>query len=142
MKTPDNASITVETIINAPVEKVWQHFTLPQHIEQWYQASDDGHAPRAENDLRKGGRFNIRLAAKDGSAGFDFEGVYDNIEEHKAVAYTLADGRKVALQFISEGDSTRVVEEFEPENVHSIDLQKSGWQAILDNFKKYVEGNR
>lgn len=141
MEITNNASITVEATVNAPVEKVWTYFILPQHITQWYQASDDWHAPRAENDLRKGGRFNIRMAAKDGSAGFDFEGVYDTVEEHKAIAYTLGDGRKVALRFMSEGDKTRIAEEFEAENVHSPELQRSGWQAILDSFKKYVEGN-
>jgi len=139
METANKTFVTVESTINAPVEKVWQYWSAPEHITQWCQASDDWHAPHAENDLRTGGNFKTTMAAKDGSFSFDFEGVYDRVDEHKAIEYTVADGRKVIVQFIPEGGQTRVVEEFEAENTNPVEMQKGGWQAILDNFKKYAE---
>jgi predicted 3-demethylubiquinone-9 3-methyltransferase (glyoxalase superfamily)/uncharacterized protein YndB with AHSA1/START domain len=131
--------ITVEATINAPVEKVWASWTEPQHITQWNHASDDWHCPKASNDLRVGGTLLATMAAKDGSFSFDFEGVYDAIEPLQHLAYTLGDERKVKVVFSQAGDQTRIVEEFEAETIHSVDMQQAGWQAILDNFKKHTE---
>ena len=141
METKELTSITVETLINAPIEKVWKFWSDPEHITQWCQASDDWHAPYADNDLRDGGKFRTTMAAKDGSFSFEFEGVYTKVREHEFIAYTMADGRKVAVQFESQGNQTKVTETFDPESENSVEMQQQGWQAILDNFKKYVERN-
>jgi uncharacterized protein YndB with AHSA1/START domain len=133
--------VTVESIINAPVEKVWKFWSAPEHITQWSSPSPDWHAPKAENDLQTGGKFLTRMEAKDGSFGFDFGGVYDQVKTNELIEYTLGDGRKVVVNFSSNGNSTKVVETFDAENIHPVDFQKSGWQAILDNFKNYVETN-
>jgi uncharacterized protein YndB with AHSA1/START domain len=134
-------TITVQNTVNAPVEKVWKYWTEPQHITQWCQASDDWHAPYADNDLREGGNFKTTMAAKDGSFSFDFGGVYDKVDNHKAIEYTMGDGRRVTITFEDKDNATNVVETFDPENTNSIDMQRTGWQAILDNFKKYTETN-
>ena len=134
-------TITVEAAIVAPIEKVWKYWTEPQHIIQWNNASEDWHTPHAENDLKEGGRFTSRMEAKDGSFGFDFSGNYTLVETNKLIEYTLDDDRKVSINFTSHGNETTVVETFEAENMNSIELQKGGWQAILDNFKKYVENS-
>ena len=141
METQYKTSITVENTINAPVEKVWQYWTKPEHITKWNNASDDWHTPRAENDLRVGGNFVARMEAKDGSFGFDFGGVYDAVRNNEYIEYTLGDGRKVKINFSPEGNKTKLVESFEAENTNSVELQRGGWQAILDNFKKYTEAN-
>jgi len=133
--------ITVQNTINAPVEKVWEYWNGPQHITKWAAASDDWHTTRAENDLRVGGSFLSRMEAKDGSFGFDFVGVYDAVKENELISYTIGDGRKVVVEFSKQGDATHVKESFEAEEIHSIEMQQGGWQAILDNFKKYVEAN-
>jgi uncharacterized protein YndB with AHSA1/START domain len=133
--------IAVETTVNAPVEKVWQYWTEPRHIMRWNNASADWCTTKAENDLREGGSFSATMAAKDGSFSFDFGGVYDKIKQHELIEYTLGDGRKVKVVFTSSGDQTKVVEDFEAENQNSIELQKGGWQAIMDNFKKHVEAS-
>lgn len=140
MATEQN-TITVEATINAGVEKVWEFWTNPEHVTQWAFASDDWHAPYADNDARTGGKFKTTMAAKDGSFSFDFEGEYSNVEEHALIEYTMADGRWVKISFAGDSKTTRVVEEFVPENQNSIEMQKGGWQAIMDNFKKYVEAN-
>ena len=134
-------TITIESTIQAPVGKVWKYWTLPEHIMNWSYASDDWHTPAAENDLREGGKFSSTMAAKDGSMSFDFGGVYTKVNEHKLIEYTLGDGRKVSITFCSEGNTTKVVETFDPETENAVEFQKSGWQAILDNFKKYTEAN-
>ncbi len=139
METGKKASITVEVEVNAPVQQVWKYWTEPQHITQWSFASDEWHAPNAENDLQAGGKFLTRMEAKDGSFGFDFAGVYDEVREHEFIAYTLGDGRKVAITFTGQGDSTKVVEVFDAEDTNPIDMQQAGWQAFMDNFKSYVE---
>lgn len=139
METGDKVVITVETTVHAPVEKVWAYWTEPQHITKWTFASDDWHAPHAENDLRVGGTFTTRMEAKDGSFGFDLGGVYDEVRINEFTSYTLGDGRKVAVTFISEGNDTKVIETFEAEATHPTEHQQAGWQAILDNFKKYSE---
>lgn len=139
MTTTDKISITVEATINAPVEKVWKLWTTPEHIINWNSASPDWHTPKAENDLRVGGKFSSRMEAKDGSFGFDFGGDYTKVDENKMIEYVMGDGRKVQVLFASEGDTTKVTEIFDAETQNSVELQRSGWQAILDNFKKYVE---
>ena len=141
METQEKTVLTVENTINAPVDKVWEFWTRPEHITKWNNASEDWHTPRAENDLRVGGSFVARMEAKDGSMGFDFSGVYDAVEEHEYIEYTMGDGRKVSISFSGEGSSTKLVEKFDAETTHSLEMQQGGWQAILDNFKKYTEGN-
>ena len=131
--------ITITTTIKAPMAKVWKYWTLPEHITKWNHASDDWHSPFAENDLRPGGKFLSRMEAKDGSFGFDFGGVYDEVKNHSLISYTLGDGRKVSTHFSSAGAETKVVTIFEPESTNPIEMQQGGWQAILDNFRKYTE---
>jgi uncharacterized protein YndB with AHSA1/START domain len=142
METQQKEVITVESTINAPVEKVWEYWTKPEHITKWNAASDDWHSPRAENDLRTGGSFSCRMEAKDGSFGFDFGGIYDAVTENEYIEYTMGDGRNVKVKFEGNGSSTKVTESFEAESTNSIELQRGGWQSILDNFKKYTESNR
>ncbi|MGW9126424.1 SRPBCC family protein [Paenibacillus chitinolyticus] len=139
METGDKVTITVEATVHAPVDKVWEYWTEPQHITKWSFASDDWHAPKAENDLRVGGKFLTRMEAKDGSFGFEFGGEYDEIRINELISYTLGDGRNVTITFIGQENNTRVIEAFEAEAANSVEMQKAGWQAILDNFKKYSE---
>jgi len=141
METKQKIQITVEKTINDTVEKVWDFWTNPEHITKWYQASDDWHAPYAENDLRINGKFKTKMAAKDRSAEFDFEGVYTNVILYKLIEYTLPDCRKVSISFSGANGKTLVSETFETENLNTHELQKGGWLAILDNFKKYVEAS-
>ncbi|MCC6286566.1 MAG: SRPBCC family protein [Chitinophagaceae bacterium] len=136
-----NSIITVETTINAPIEKVWQYWNAPEHITKWCAASDDWHAPAATNDLRTGGKFTTRMEAKDGSFGFDFGGVYNLVKPNEYIEYTMGDGRKVKINFSADGSATKVVESFDAETQNPVDMQKAGWQAILDNFKNYTEQN-
>ena len=131
--------ITVETVVNAPVSKVWEVWSKPEHITQWCAASDDWHAPAATNDLREGGSFSTTMAAKDGSFSFDFGGVYDVVQVNERMEYTLGDGRTVKVLFLGQGNHTKVVETFEAESQHPVDMQRDGWQAILNNFRKYAE---
>jgi uncharacterized protein YndB with AHSA1/START domain len=139
MVTTVKNRITVAANIHAPVEKVWERWTDPKHIIHWNNASDDWHTPRAVNDLRAGGKFLSRMEAKDGSWGFDFEGVYSKIIQHKQIEYTLTDGRMVQVLFDAIGNKTKITETFEAEQSNTLELQQAGWQAILDNFKKYAE---
>jgi len=131
--------ITVQAIIDAPIEMVWKNWTTPTDIINWNSASEDWHTTKAENDLRIGGKFFSRMEAKGGSEGFDFVGVYDNVKTNELIEYTLGDDRKVKISFTSESGKTKVIETFEAENENSLELQFGGWQAILDNFKKYTE---
>lgn len=135
----ENKTITVENTIKALIEKVWKLWTLPEHIEKWNNASDDWHTPHVDNDLRVGGKFVSRMEAKDGSFGFDFSGVYNAVKENEYIEYTIGDGRKVQIFFTGGDNETKVVETFDAESTHPADTRKSGWQAILDNFKKYTE---
>ena len=139
METTTPTKITVEATVNAPIEKVWKSWSEPQHIKNWCAASDDWHAPKAENDLRTGGTFSTRMEAKDGSFGFDFGGVYDNVKKNELIEYTMGDGRKVRVTFSPSGDQTKIIETFDAEATNSVEMQRGGWQAILDNFKKYTE---
>ena len=137
----EKSPVTVQTEVQAPLDKVWDYFTKPEHLVKWNNASDEWHTPHAENDLRVGGKFLSRMAAKDGSASFDFSGVYDEVTPKQLIAYSLADGRKVKINFAAAGDNIHISETFDTENTHPPEIQKAGWQAILDNFKKYTEGN-
>lgn len=131
--------ITVETLVNAPIEKAWEYWTNPTYITQWNFANDDWQCPSATNDLRTGGKFSSRMEAKDGSFGFDFEGIYDEVKPHQHIAYTMEDGRTASIRFTSQGDSTKITETFDAEATNPEDLQRAGWQAILDNYKKLVD---
>ena len=131
--------ITVQTILKAPIEKVWELWISPEHITQWNHASADWHTPYAENDLKVGGKFKYTMAAKDGSMQFDFGGTYTEIVNHSLIAYTIDDGRKVKITFESQENGVEITEKFDPETENSEALQQQGWQAILDNFKKHVE---
>jgi uncharacterized protein YndB with AHSA1/START domain len=142
METKEKTIITVEVTVNVPVQKVWKLWTTPGHIIKWNNASDDWHTPHAANDLRVGGRFLSRMEAKDGSFGFDFEGVYNEVITNELISYTLDDDRKVKIAFSSFGNKTRIVEKFEAENTNSFEMQKGGWQAILNNFKTYAESKQ
>jgi uncharacterized protein YndB with AHSA1/START domain len=133
-------SVTVSTTVSAPVEKVWKYWNEPEHIKQWAFATPEWHAPKAENDLREGGTFTTRMEARDGSMGFEFGGTYTKVDPHQAIEYVLGDGREVSVYFEKTGDAqTRIVETFDIENTHPEEMQRGGWQAILDNFKKHVE---
>lgn len=134
-------AITVQANINAPIEKVWKYWNWPEHVMQWNTAIEEWHCPRAENDLRVGGAFSYEMAAKDGSMSFDFAGVYDIVDENKHIAYTLGDGRKVSVTLTATANGTDVSETFDPENMNPAEMQQAGWQAILNNFKKYTENN-
>lgn len=139
METTKNSILTVETIVNSSIDQVWVCWTKPEHIIQWCHAADDWHAPYAENDLRKDGKFKTTMAAKDGSFSFNFEGVYTKVDEHRLIEYVLGDGRKVKITFMADQGSTKVIESFEAETINAIEMQQAGWQAIIDNFKKYTE---
>ena len=134
-----SSKITVETLVHAPLEQVWDCWTKPEHIVKWNAASEDWHTVRAENDLREGGVFNSRMEAKDGSAGFDFEGTYTTVVPQERLVYQLGDERTVEVTFEQQGDDVKVTETFDTEDVNSAELQRTGWQAILDEFKKYTE---
>lgn len=131
--------ITIQTTVNAPISDVWKYWTDPRHIVKWNNASDDWHTPTAENDLRVGGRFLSRMEAKDGSFGFDFGGTYTEVDPYRRIAYDMTDERSVEADFTEEDGKTRIVQTFDPERQNSLEMQRQGWQAILDNFKKYVE---
>jgi uncharacterized protein YndB with AHSA1/START domain len=132
--------ITVEAIINAPVEKVWNHWITPMHILKWNAASDDWQTTYSENDVRTGGKFVTRMESRDGSMGFDFGGEYSKVEPMKKIECVMGDGRYMQVSFTANGNETTVTEIFDAENENPVELQKGGWQAILDNFKKHVEG--
>ena len=131
--------ITIQVTINVPANIVWKFWNTPENIVNWNTASSDWHTVNATNDLQVGGKFNYRMEAKNGSEGFDFWGVYDKIIENKLIENTLGDGRKMKVEFIALGNKTEIKETFEAENVNTLDLQRSGWQNILDNFKSYTE---
>ena len=136
----DKNIITVAATIAAPVEIVWQLFTEPEHITQWNNASPEWHTPKAENDLRPEGRFTYTMAARDGSMSFDFSGTYTEVIENKSIKYIIDDERTVELIFEDMDDTTIITEKFQPETTNPIEMQRIGWQAILDNFKVYAEG--
>lgn len=133
--------IEVEVLVNKDPKEVWKHWTETDHIKNWNHATEEWHTPSAENDLKVGGAFSYRMEAKDGSMGFDYSGNYDHIDEKKKLSFTLDDGRKVDISFIEEGSKTRIVEVFEAEPESPLELQKNGWQSILNNFKNYAESH-
>ncbi len=131
--------ITISILVNKPVAHVWNIWTEPAHIMQWNAASDDWHCPKATNDLRTGGKFSSTMAARDGSFSFDFEGVYDDVQPHKRIAYTMADGRSCEIIFEKKAGGTLVTEAFDAEAQNPVEMQRGGWQAILDRFKAHAE---
>jgi len=137
----ENEKIKVETLVPLPVERVWELWTSPQHITKWNNASQDWHTPSAENDLRPGGKFNYRMEAKDGSRGFDFEGEYEEVKPHKLLQYRMSDGREATVVFKPIDNATFIEESFDAEKQYSVEMQREGWQAILDNFRNYAERN-
>lgn len=131
--------VKISTTVQTPVDKLWEYWTEPRHITKWNYASEDWHCPYAENDLKEGGKFTYRMEAKDGSFGFDFGGIYDEVRWHEKIAYTLGDGRKVTTTFHDKGHATEVIVIFEAESSSPVEIQQQGWQAIVNNFKKYAE---
>ncbi len=131
--------ITVSVKINSSLENVWKHWTDVDSIKQWNNASEEWHTPSASNDLNKGGKFSYRMEARDGSFGFDFSGKYNEVISLDFITYTLDDGRKVDVKFIHDHGQTEVIEVFEAEQTNPIEMQRQGWQAILDNFKRFCE---
>lgn len=134
-----SVQITIQADINAERKEVWDYYTNPGHIIHWNFASDDWCCPTASNDMRKGGKYSARMEAKDGSFGFDFEGIYDEVIPGKSLTFTLADNRKVHAGFADSEKSTRVTVTFDAESQNPPEMQKAGWQAILNNFKKYAD---
>ena len=133
--------VTVQAIIKAPINKVWDYWTNPAHIVHWNFASADWHCPNATNNLEISGEFHYLMAAKDGSVSFDFGGTYQAIEINKQIDILLGDGRKMEVSFEETTEGTQLTERFEPETMNAVELQKTGWQLILDNFKSYVDKN-
>jgi uncharacterized protein YndB with AHSA1/START domain len=133
--------ITIQTIISADIKKVWDYYTRPEHITKWNFASDDWQCPHASNDMQVGGKYIARMEAKDGSFGFDFEAVYEQITVAERFSYTMPDGREVQVTFKDAEGKTQVGINFDAETENPAELQQQGWQAILDNFKKYTEMN-
>lgn len=134
--------ITVQTVVDAPIGKVWECWSKPEHVTGWAFASGDWEAPAAENDLRVGGKFKTVMAAKDKSAAFDFTGTYTDVRENELIEYDMDDGRHVKVEFEDTQDGVKVIETFDPETENSQEMQRTGWQAILDNFRKYVENSK
>lgn len=134
--------ITVETVVSAKPEQVWNAWSNPADIKQWNAAEDDWHTTRSTVDLREGGKFLSRMEAKDGSAGFDFEGTYTRIVPHRTIEYRMSDGREVVVEFIERSDGVVVRNTFDAETENSPELQRQGWQAILENFRRHVEAKR
>ena len=132
-------AITVETLVAAEKLKVWDSWTSPEDIMKWNFASDDWYCPKAENDVRPGGKFSFIMSSRDGKMSFDFNGIYDDVVPGEMISYTIADGRKVNVKFDEKDGKTRVRETFDPEHTHPLEMQRAGWQSILDNFKKHTE---
>lgn len=131
--------ITVETLVKAELSKVWDAWNNPADIKQWNSAQEDWHTTQSTVDLREGGKFSARMEAKDGSMGFDFEGTYTRVVPNEAVEYRMSDGREVQVEFVESPDGVLVKETFDAETENTPEMQRQGWQAILDNFGRYVE---
>ena len=134
--------ISIETVVNASLDEVWDAWNRPADIQRWNHASDDWHTTRSTVDLRAGGRFLSRMEARDGSAGFDFEGTYTRVEPRQVIEYRMDDGREVQTQFSERADGVAIATTFDAETENSPEMQRQGWQAILDNFRRYVEAKR
>lgn len=137
----EKVAITVQAFVSEAIDKCWDFWTQPEHITQWNNASDEWHTPHATNDLRVGGAFSFRMEARDGSMGFDMNGVYTAIQKQSHIEYRMEDDRLVKIRFESISEGTQITETFEAETENSVELQRGGWQAILDSFKKYTEAN-
>ncbi|MCE1197603.1 MAG: SRPBCC domain-containing protein [Marinilabiliales bacterium] len=133
------SKITIQTTVAASLKKSWDYYTLPEHIIHWNFASPDWHCPAAENELYVGGRMRSRMEARDGSFGFDFEGCYKEVRRYEKLVYSLGNERVVAVEWAAEGEKTVVTIQFDAEQEHPLEMQKAGWQAILDNYKRYTE---
>ena len=131
--------ITVETLVKAKLNQVWDAWNNPEDIKQWNAAQEDWHTTQSTVDLREGGKFVSRMEARDGSAGFDFEGTYTRVVPHQAIEYRMSDGREVQVEFLERAGGVLVKETFDAETENPPELQRTGWQAILDNFGRYVE---
>ncbi|WP_264210692.1 SRPBCC family protein [Leisingera thetidis] len=131
--------ITIGTTIDAPIDRVWQAYTTPADITRWNFASDDWCCPSAEADLKLGGKYKARMEAKDGSFGFEFEAVYEELAPNKALTLAMTDGRKARTTFASAGGKTKVATTFDAEEQNPLEMQRDGWQAILNNFRAYLE---
>tara|TARA_R110002050_G_scaffold243212_3_gene379708 strand:- start:503 stop:931 length:429 start_codon:yes stop_codon:yes gene_type:complete len=142
MKSKNKSIITVQTTIQAGINKVWSYWTKPEHIINWNFATDEWSCPKAENDLKPNGKFSWRMEAKDGSMGFDFVGDYEKVIEKELITYKMSDGRLVRINFLDKGNEVTLIETFDAEGTNSDEQQKNGWQAILGNFKKYVESEK
>lgn len=136
-----NPTVRIEASVSAPLKKVWSYWTSPEHITKWNFAIPEWCCPSASNDLKVGGKYIARMEAKDGSFGFDFEGIYDEVSPQKKLVFTMPDGRKVSTQFEAVGDATKITTVFDAEKENPIEMQKDGWQSILNNFKNYTEKN-
>ena len=136
-----NSKIQIEASVNLPVQKVWAYWTSPEHITKWNFAIPEWHCPKATNDLCVGGKYFARMEAKDGSFGFDFEAVYDEVIPQEKLVYTMPDGRKVTTTFTHDGNATKVTTIFDAENENPEEMQRTGWQSILNSFKKYSEAH-
>ena len=134
-----STSITVQTLVNAPISKVWDTWTTPEEITKWNSPGSGWHTPKAKHDLVPGGKFVYRMESADGSQGFDFGGTFDEVKKNEKLSYTMGDGRKAVVTFSSEGNATRVVETFDAETENPVEMQRDGWQSILDSFKRYTE---
>ncbi|PJZ70958.1 activator of HSP90 ATPase [Leptospira perolatii] len=137
----DSKKITVQAAITGDLKKVWDCYTNPKHIIKWNFASDDWQCPWAKNDMKVGGKYSARMEAKDGSFGFEFEAIYDTVVDQKSFSYTMTDGRKATVNFENKDHKILVTVSFDPESENPVEMQRGGWQAILDNFKKYTEAN-
>jgi uncharacterized protein YndB with AHSA1/START domain len=135
----EKKKIHIESLINAPLDLVWDTYNNPEDIKQWNHASDDWHCPSSQNDLRVGGKFNNKMAAKDGSFEFDFEGTYTEVTPKNSISYVLGDNRTTDMKFQDENGKTKVLIDFDAEATNPEEMQREGWQSILDNFKKHVE---
>lgn len=133
--------ISIETVVNADLNKVWNAWNTPADIKQWNSAQDDWHTTRSAVDLREGGKFSSRMEAKDGSTGFDFEGTYTRVVPRKRIESRMSDGREIAVEFVERADGVLVKETFDAETENPPELQRQGWQAILDNFRRHVEAS-
>jgi uncharacterized protein YndB with AHSA1/START domain len=134
--------ITVETLVKAPIARIWEAWNNPADIVQWNAAQDDWHTTRSTVDLREGGSFSARMEARDGSMGFDFEGTYTRVVPEERIEYRMSDGREVSVEFLQQPDGVLVRETFDAETENPAEMQRAGWQAILDNFRRHVEGGK
>lgn len=133
--------ITVQTSVNATIEKVWEFWTTPKHIQKWNNPTDDWHTPSVENDVKAGGKFKYKMAKKDGSISFDYEGIYTKVDKFLVIEYQLVDNRTVSVQFESQDDKVIITEIFAPDAANPENEQKEFCQGVIDNFKKYAEAN-